>query len=382
MSLGSAWHSAGFQGEQVAVGLLIYDLTGSTGWVGIAYALSFLPMLLIGLPAGVTADRFDRRRLLPRIELSLVVVMACIAVAFMLGAGSVELVLGGTFVAGSFRALSQPVRLSYVHDVMGPERLTGALGFVSLANRCGQLVGALVCGLLLEYHGAASAFSALAIMHLCGAAAFFRLQERAQPKQASGESLRANIAEYLHEMRHNPTLWRLTAIASAVEIFGFSFATALPELATTHLQLGADGLGFIHGARSVGGLLAGLILAQRGRLHRTGYAYIGVIVGFGVALIALSVVPSLLIAMLVAALIAMAAASCDVLVQSMLQLSVADHLRGRAMGAWVLALGAGPIGHLQVGFLGGVIGASATLAVNGGVMIALGALTFFAIKSV
>ena len=41
------------------------------------------------------------------------------------------------------------------------------------------------------------------------------------------------------------------------------------------------------------------------------------------------------------------------------------------MGAWVLALGAGPIGHLQVGALAGAIGAGLTLSVNGGVMIAL-----------
>ena len=69
--------------------------------------------------------------------------------------------------------------------------------------------------------------------------------------------------------------------------------------------------------------------------------------------------------------VAACAASCDVLVQTMLQQCVADHLRGRAMGAWVLALGAGPVGHLQVGALAGAIGAGLTLSVNGVVMIAL-----------
>ena len=63
LSLGTLWHSASAQGEQVLVGLLVYELTGSTAWVGIAYALSFAPMLLVGLPAGLSADRYDRRRI-------------------------------------------------------------------------------------------------------------------------------------------------------------------------------------------------------------------------------------------------------------------------------------------------------------------------------
>ena len=66
----------------------------------------------------------------------------------------------------------------------------------------------------------------------------------------------------------------------------------------------------------------------------------------------------------------------------MLQQSVADHLRGRAMGAWVLALGAGPVGHLQVGALAGVLGAGLTLTVNGGIMIALAVLAAAAAPAV
>ena len=68
LSLGTLWHAASAQGEQVLVGLLVYQLTDSTGWVGVAYALSFLPMLLVGLPAGLSADRYDRRLMLPLVE--------------------------------------------------------------------------------------------------------------------------------------------------------------------------------------------------------------------------------------------------------------------------------------------------------------------------
>ena len=54
----------------------------------------------------------------------------------------------------------------------------------------------------------------------------------------------------------------LLAVTAAVEVFGFSFATALPELATTRLQIGADGLGMLHAARAVGGMIAGSELVE------------------------------------------------------------------------------------------------------------------------
>ena len=65
------------------------------------------------------------------------------------------------------------------------------------------------------------------------------------------------------------------------------------------------------------------------------------------------------------------ASCCDILVQTMLQLCVSDHLRGRAMGAWTLSLGAGPIGHVETGALAGLLGAGLTLTVNAGALVAV-----------
>jgi hypothetical protein len=56
----------------------------------------------------------------------------------------------------------------------------------------------------------------------------------------------------------------------------------------------------------------------------------------------------------------------------MMQLSVANELRGRAMGVWVLAVGIAPIGHLQMGALSVAIGLSNAFAVNGAILILVG----------
>jgi MFS family permease len=354
--------------------MLLFQLTGSTAWVGIGLAMSFLPMLLVGVPAGATADHFDRRRLLPVFEACQVLVFGLAAWLAWDGGTTVPALLALVFTTGTVRAMHFPVRLSYAQDLLGGERLVKALSVLGVLSRLGQLTGAVIAGSLLERAGPGTAFAVLAMAHVLSTAIFMRIehQGKAHAEDVTRPTLRQNFKEYAQELRHNPLLLRLTLLASLLEIFGFSFATALPELATVQLGTDAEGLGLLHGARSAGGLLAALLLVRYGTDLRRGYAYIAVLVGFGIALLVLAWSPALWIGMLACALVASFAAGGDVLSQAMMQASVPDHLRGRAMGAWVLALGAGPLGHVELGMLIVVVGAPAGLVLNGAVLIATG----------
>lgn len=375
LASGTIFNSVGFQGEQVVASLLLYQLTGSTVWVGVGLALSFLPMLLIGVPAGATADHFDRRRLLPLIEAGMVIAMAGAAWLFWSAEPGMTALLTLLLVTGSLRALHHPVRLSYAHDVLGADKLVGALGLLSVVSRLGQLAGAVVAGSVMERYGPGAAFAVLAAGHVISTILFARLRARGRARDIGEETptLRENLREYMAEFRKNPVLLRLAMLASLVEIFGFSFATALPELASENLGTNAEGLGLLHGARSVGGLIAGLAIVRAGSLRNYGIPYLSTMIGFGLAILMLSQATNLWFGMVACACIAFCAAANDVLVQSMMQLCVSDHLRGRAMGAWVLALGAGPVGHLELGVIVAWSGAAAGLALNGVALMACGA---------
>ena len=69
------------------------------------------------------------------------------------------------------------------------------------------------------------------------------------------------------------------------------------------------------------------------------------------------------------------ATASDVLTQSMVQLSVPNHLRGRAMGAWTLAIGSAPLGHLEMGALIVWLGLGGALMTNGAALIIVALLT-------
>ncbi len=371
---GSAFNQQGMSGEQVVLGLLVFQFTQSTAWVGVMLAVYFLPFFVFGIVSGAVADRLDRRALLRRVEALIIINMVVFAAVLALDLAALWVIIVFTLITGGLRALHQPARLSYAYDIIGGDKIVSGLGLLNLGSRTGQLIGALAAGAVMARYGGAAAFLVLASGHGLAFIFFLRLRTVGKAAVTDRVPLRQNIREYVVELRANHLLLMLVAVTAAVEIFGFSFATALPELASTRLNLGADGLGTLHAARAVGGMIAGLGLTFMGALQRRGLAYLGVIFSFGASLMLLSADSPLLATLVVVALVAGAAAASDILTQSMMQMVVPNALRGRAMGVWVLAIGFGPLGHLEMGGLAEMLGLGPALFTNGAALLAVGVI--------
>jgi hypothetical protein len=133
----------------------------------------------------------------------------------------------------------------------------------------------------------------------------------------------------------------------------------------------------MNAARSVGGIL-GLVASMRGFARGGGALFVAVLAAFGGSLIGLGAAPYLVgfagVALIVLAANA-AGALADLLAQSLLQQSVPRHLRGRAGGAWVVAIGFAPLGQLQIGALASLFGVSAALGASGLALVALAGAT-------
>lgn len=365
----------GYGGEQVVIGLLVFQVTGTSAWVGVAMALYFLPLFVFGMAAGAIADWIDRRRLLRIIEGVIATNLAVFGVLAALDAVALWQILIMTFLSGSARAVYLPVRQSYAYDIVGAEQVVTALGLVTVGMRAGQLVGALVAGSAMQRLGTDAALFVLAGFHVVTFLVVGRLRSIPTEAHANPVPILENLREYLHEMRRNRTLSMLILVTAAVEVLGFSFSTILPELATERLGIGAEGLGIMHAARAIGGFAAGIALAGATTLRRRGLAYLFVIYAFGAALVALGAAAGYATILLAVLVVAALASASDVLTQSMMQLSVPDRLRGRAMGAWVFAIGSAPLGHLAMGALAATVGVGAALAINGTALIMIGVLT-------
>ncbi len=376
--------AAGMAGEQVILGLLVYRLTGSSEWVATSLAAYYMPLFIAGTLSGAVADWMDRRRMLKFLELGFIAAQVAVAAALAAGFDALWMIISASAVLGALRAMHQPVRVSYAYDLIGGKAIVTALGTLNLGLRSGQLMGSLAAGTVMEVAGASAAFLALAAGHALSWFLVTTLESpgRASVAPADRAPIRRNLAEYLGELRRNRILLMLVLLTASVELFGFSFQSGLPELAEDRFNVGAVGLGQLQASRAAGGVAASLILTLGfAWLARPGRAYLGVIAIFGFAMIGVSLSYNFGLAMAALFVVSGMATASDILTQSMLQLSVPNALRGRAMGAWSLAIGISPVGQMEMGLLIGAFSLTAAFAFNGTMLITLAVLVAIAVPS-
>ena len=371
-------NSVGMMGEVVVLGWLTLELTNSPLLVGVAMGMRSLPMFFVGVPAGALADRFSRHRLLLLTGVGQALTTATLGVLALFGVIDLPHVLVLTLVAGVLRGIEHAARQSYTHDVVGAVALVKGLAVLGVAMRIGWLLGSLGAGATIARFGSGAAYLAVAAGYLGGAAALFLVSRPARAgSHAAAGSLWGSVTEFLTAVRTDQALLMLMTLTAGAEMLGFAHQVLLPSLARDVLRSGPEGLGVLNAARSVGGIL-GLAAAAmaRGAAPGSGALFLVVLIAFGVSLIGLGAAPYLVGfvgVVVVLTVVNAAGALADLRAQSLLQLSVPPHLRGRAGGAWVVAIGLAPLGQLQIGALASLFGVSVALGASGLALVTLAA---------
>jgi MFS family permease len=374
LGLATILNSVGMMGETVVLGWLTLELTNSPFLVGVAMGVRSIPLFFIGMPAGVLADRLPRKRLMLMTGLGQALTTTTLGALTVLGLVSLTTVLTLTFLAGMIRGIEQAARQSYAHDVIGAAELVNGLAVLGVAMRIGWLVGSLVAGGVIAHFGSGMAYLAVAGGYLAGTLALLPASAKQEAKQRVSGSLWRGVVDFVSDVGKDRTLLVLMLLTSGAEILGFSHQTLLPSLARDILRVGPEGLGAMNAARSIGGIVALVVLSMRPIERGGGVLLLSVLVSFGGSLIVLGMAPHFVGftgVVIVLILANSAGALTDLLGQSLMQLSVPAHLRGRAGGAWVVAIGLAPLGQLQIGALASLFGVSLALGASGLALVAL-----------
>jgi len=363
-------------GEVAVLGWLTLELTNSPFMVGAAMSMRMLPLFFVGVPAGALADQFPRHRLLVLTGLGQALTAATLGALALLGAVTLAHVLLLTLAAGVFRGIEHAARQSYTHDVVGAAALVNGLAVLGVAMRAGWLLGSLGVGVVIAHYGSGAAYLAVALGFLGGALALLRATAPPRTSAAVTSSVWRSTVDFLVAMGRDRMLVVLMILTAGAEILGFAHQALLPSLARDVLDTGPEGLGALLAARAVGGIL-GLAAASAGGVAG-GTLFVAVLVTFGASLMALGAAPyvtGFVGVLLVLTLVNAAGALADLLAQSLLQLSVPDDLRGRAGGAWVVAVGLAPLGQLQIGALASLFGVSIAFGTSGLALVILAGVT-------
>ena len=357
--------------QQVLLGWLVLAMTDSEGMVGVIFAIRSAPNLLVGLVIGALTDRLDRRLLMRLAVFGLALIsliMAWLAFAHWLQVWHLLVYAG---VLGTLQALSITARQVYVYDLLQTSGATRGLALISVAQRCGGALGALLAGATLQWWGPGASFLVMGLSYSASLVGLWVLRQAGTAAPKSREPLWDNIKAYVEALRTNRVMRSLMVSTAAAETLGFSHQVMLPILAKEVLQVGAAGLGVLTAFRFVGGILGAGLLTVLGEARRQGAVLLLVLMLFGAGQVFLAQALHFWLAVVCVTCINIMASIADILHQTLLQYSVPNEQRGRAMGSWVVGLGTAPLGQLEIGYLASFTSVRMALSINGLALIAL-----------
>ena len=361
--------------EQVSVGWLIFELTGSEFMVGVGAAARMLPFFVLGILSGAIADRWDRRWLLRLGTLGASGSALVMAVLLLTGLGNVWVIIALVTVLGSALAFTITVRQTFTYDIVGSGYALNGLALGAMAMQGGGIVGSLAAGALIEYMGPGWQFVASSACYFGSAMATLAIANPGRSVRAASETVLQNLAGYITLVRNQRLILVLMFLTATTEVLGFTHMTLLPVFAKEVLQVGPTGLGVMTAGRQAGGMLGLWALAALGTTRKKGLFMFVTAIGFGIGLMAFSLSVNIYTFLIVLLFVNGFAMAVDTLYKAMMQDHVPDEERGRAMGTWVLAVGFAPIGHVGVGALAAVVGAPGALLINGAVLTAINVFT-------
>ena len=362
------FYSVGTGMEHVAVGWLVFDITGSAFMVGVAAAARMAPLFFLGILSGAMADWLERRLFLLFSALGGVAVAAIMAMLLLSGDPPVWAVVVLVAAGGCVLAFTLTTRNAYTYDIVGSEHALSGLSLNQMAMQVGGIAGALASGALIELVGPGWQYLGVGGSYLGSALILLVIGRSARTAEPQREPVLRNLVGYIRFLRENRVIMALMCLTSITEVLGFSHMTMLPVFAKEVLHVGPAGLGYLTAVRQAGGLLGLALLANLRDYRRKGLLMFIIATAFGIGLMGFSLSTALVYFIVVLAAVNACAMSVDTLYKTLMQSNVPDEQRGRAMGSWVLSIGVAPVGHLGVGGLATALGAQGALLVNGAML--------------
>jgi len=344
----------------------------------------WVPFLLLSLPVGALADRFDPRRM---IQVGMCLFMGVsIAWGVLFTTDSLEmwhamLLLTLHGIAGVLWTPSSQVLL---HHVVPVEQLQSAVRLNATARQLGLLGGPAIGGLLLLLLGPQKGILLNALIYIptivwLWKAPYTRVKGEGAPKSTRALLSVGDITSTLRRIREHPTLLSMILLSGGASFFiGNAYLPQMPDFARS-LGHGAADMSYsvLLGADAIGALTAGFLLESRGWLMpnpRTAIAlamlYCCAMAGF-----ALSSFYALAVALLFVA--GFVELSFNSMSQTLVQMNAPSDIRGRVIGVFsMMALGMRAFSGVTVGLMGAAIGIHISLALSALALLALSALLF------
>ncbi len=351
--------------EQIAVGWIAVELTGSPFLVALLGFYRSLPLFVLGIVGGVLGDRYDRKVVILLLQ---VVNLVCVSsVAALNFAGSISYIhlVFAELILGTSMALDWPSRRALTVDLVGNEYLANAVALDASGQNISRIVGPLVAGSIIAVINPGVAFALLAGLYLASAFFIMRIKPNSGvPLVVRTQSVLQSLTAGFGYVLRDEAIVGVLAVTVVMNLFLFPYLQLLPVVAVDVLGTDSFGLGVLSAADGLGSLVGTLLIGAFVGKRRNGQIFcLGSVLG-STALLAFALTRSYELAVSLMLVGGLGRAGFSALQSTIILRNATNEMRGRAMGVLTLAIGVGPFGSLEVGALAESAGPSIALAAN------------------
>ncbi len=325
----------------VAVQQQIFDITGSSAWVGFSSLVALVPLVAFGLLGGAIADTYDRRKLLMITSVGIAATSIGLWLAALSKAESVWVVLVLLAVQQGFFAVNQPTRSAIIPRIVPTDLVPAANALGMTVFSLGVIVGPLLVGLLIPVVGLPWLYFLDALTLVAILYAVVKLP----PIPPLGEQRgRARVLDGIAYLRVKPLLLMTFVVDVIAMVFGMPRAL-FPQMAQETFggpPGGGLALGLLNAGLAIGSLLGGLTGGWIHRVYRQGIAIVAAIVVWGASMALFGTTSVLWLAVLYLAIGGWADLVSAVYRSTILQVNATDQMRGRIQGVFTVVVAGGP----------------------------------------
>ncbi len=354
--------------QQVAQSWLVLELTGSAFYLGLVGFLADVPFLLFTLVGGVVADRIDRRKLLLGSQYTQMTTALVLTLLVVFGQVRIWHILGLVFIAGTGQSFGGPAYAALIPGLVKRKDVPNAIALNSIQFNLARMVGPLLAGAVLAAAGIAWCFALNGLSFIAVIVSLYLIRATFIPEKTN-ETVMTGLRNGFTYMKNQGPLWQLSVLGFISTFCGIPLMTLLPLFARDVFGMGASGYAHLMAASGAGAITGALLYAAYSRRQSHGRAVLGVQIIFALLLCTFALSRILILSYVVLFLAGGCLITLFATITSLVQLNVAERLRGRVMSIFMLAFRGGmPLGNLFFGYLASQLSPTTALLVGSAVL--------------
>ena len=365
----SAIYVIGAATELLAQGWMVLLLTNDSAlWVGIASGIRGVGHIVFALIGGVLADRLSRRFVLSTFRAISGLVLLGLALLVLQDRAQLWHILVVVFIQGSADGIVAPAFNGLIYDTVGPRRLMNAVAYTLGGFHIFWTAGSVLAGNVINSSGIGVAFALAGVVYSVSVLPllFMKVARSVQQRQ---ESIWRNLGQGLAYVAGNNSLRALLILSVFTEAFGFSYIIMLPVIAKTVLNVGPTGLGYLSAAGGAGALIGIAVLASFSDFSNKWRLLTVGTLGAGVSIVLFASSSWYAISLVLVAAIGLSLVVYDATINTLLQLTSDENMRGRVLGLYGMTWGFTPAGGFIVGAVASAAGAPIAVGIGGVVIV-------------